>query len=226
MVRAVRLGTLAVGGCLFALTAVAPGSAQPQVPATFFGTAAIDGAPVPDGTAVRAFVGDVDCTQDGPNERGTVTEAGVSVYSILVVHETARAGCGTEGAEVTFTIDGRPANERGRWTAVPQQLNLNAGAGAPVDLPPATAAPTLDATALAATATERARFTPLPATALPTDDPNVLATPAGRDRDDGAGDSNVATAVLIAIAALAVVGGASGIWLSRRGRRRGGRGAG
>lgn len=123
-----------------------PLRAQPQIPANFYGSATIDGRPVPDGTEVLAFIGGVDCTQRGPSFRGTVTVDGVSAYSIAVLHESQRPGCGAPGKVVTFTVGGRPANETGVWAYGPQQLDLNAGSGRPLPLPTSTPTPTVRAT--------------------------------------------------------------------------------
>ena len=126
---------------------------------------------------------------------GRSRRTGVSAYSVLVVHESQRAGCGTSGAAVTFTIDGRAANEAGVWQAAAQQLDLNVGAGDPLALPSVTVSPPpagdIDSDA---TATAEARFTPLPATALPTDDPAIragTASAASRPGDDEGGSDLV-----------------------------------
>jgi len=194
-------------------------AAQPGVPATFFGSAAIEGAPVPSGTEVRAFVDGVDCTQSPAGERGTIMQDGVSAYSVLVVHESQRAGCGTSGATVTFTIDGRTANESGSWQAAAQQLDLNVGAGAPLALPSVSVSPApvgdIDRDA---TATGEARFTPLPATTLPTDDPAIRAGTANaavRPGDDEGG-SGLVLPVAIGVIVLTLLGVAGGVVISRR----------
>ena len=201
------------------LTGTHAAAAQPGVPATFFGSAAIDSAPVPSGTEVRAFVDGIDCTQSSEGGRGTITQDGVSAYSVLVVHESQRAGCGTSGAAVTFTIDGRAANEAGVWQAAAQQLDLNVGAGDPLALPSVTVSPPpagdIDSDA---TATAEARFTPLPATALPTDDPAIragTASAASRPGDDEGG-SDLVLPLAIGVIVLTSLGVAAGVVVSRR----------
>ena len=198
-------------------------AAQPSVPATFFGSASIDGEPVPESTDVRAFIGEIDCTQAAVGERGTVTQDDVSAYGVLVVHESQRPGCGTPGEVVTFTIDGQVANETGLWQATAQGLDLNAGEGTPLPLPRVTATPPVGDIDAGATATAEARFTPLPATALPTDDPSIrvgVATGAGGSDDDG-GSTSLALPLTIGLVVLAVLGTTAGVAISRR-RSRGG----
>ena len=65
-------------------------------------------------------------------------------------------------------VAGRPAAQAGAWSTSISHLDLNVGQSSPVPLPTATPVPTLNPTQVAATATETARFTPLPAAALPT----------------------------------------------------------
>lgn len=193
-------------------------AAQPSVPATFFGSAAIDGEPVPAGTEIRAFVDGVDCTQSPAGGRGTITQDGVSAYSVLVVHESQRAGCGTSGAAVTFTIDGRPANQTGVWETAAQRLDLNVGEGDPLALPSVTVTPAPAAIDRDATATADARFTPLSATTLPTDDPSIRVGTA--NAADGSGDDDGGASLVLPLAigviVLTSLGVAGGIAVSRR----------
>ena len=134
---------------LAAASALAPGAeearAQPQIPATFYGTASIDGRVPPSGTDVRAFIDGIDCTQLGPSGR-FVVEGGVGKYVVSVLHESQREGCGREGRIVTFTISGQAAAQSGTWKASPQNINLNAGSGTPAPLPTSTAVPAAAAT--------------------------------------------------------------------------------
>ncbi len=210
MVRTLALVFLTFAG--FTATA----HAQPSVPATFYGTAAIDGRAVADGTPVRAFVDGKDCTQ--PPAKGTALDQGVSVYLVSVMHESQEPGCGRAGKTITFTVAGPAAAQQTEWKEGVHQLDLNAGMGSPLPLPPATA--TVPANA-AATQTAAARFTPKPATsALPTDDPGIRPPGGGTaGDDDGAtkeSGSRVLGAVIVVLGAVAAVGAAVGAWLAHR----------
>ncbi len=119
----------------------APVSAQPQVPATVYGSVTIDGQPAPTGTEVRAFIGPVDCTQAAPGERLTFREAGATAYVVTVLHESQRPGCGRTGAVITFTIDGRPALQSAAWEPGPIRLDLSLGSPITIPLPTSTPTP-------------------------------------------------------------------------------------
>lgn len=204
-------------GAIGALVLAGVASAQPQVPATFYGTASIDGEPAPAGAEVRALIEGEDCTQ--PGGQGVVIDSGVAVYVITVMHESQREGCGADGKTVTFTIGGQQAGQAVAWRQGVEELNLNAGNGQPMPLPSVLATPGRGATAAHATATEAAKFTPR-AGAVPTDDivfgktPGVLQ-PASTETESGSGFP-VLGIVLIAVVVLAAAGGAAGIALSRR----------
>jgi hypothetical protein len=220
--------------CALALALGARAYAQPQVPATFYGSVSVDGQPVPEGTEVRGFVGGKDCTQGGRDAPRTIITGGVSAYVIAVMHESQEPGCARAGTTVTFTIAGRTANQTATWEAGPRQLDLNAGSGPPLALPTAAPTPPPDPTRSAATATAAAQFTPKPATALPTDPIRLGGTPPGRGGDPASGTAGPAPereggfpvlgALLAALAVIAVTGTAAGIALSRRGPRRPGGG--
>ena len=108
-------------------------------PATFFGTVTVDGLNVSDGTEVIALIDGNVCSQGQtePDESGTWTateanpeygiESGDSMYVVDVVSNSQLAGCGTNGAIVTFLISERPAHQRGLWKAGSNPLNLTAG---------------------------------------------------------------------------------------------------
>src|SRR5512144_3014911 len=132
----VRLFLFFIGGA-WAVAGSANAAAQPQLPSSFFGTASIDGKPPPNGTQVRGLIDGVDCTQG--DAAGTALDGGVAEYVIHVMHESQKPGCGNDTKTVTFTIGGRPAAQTAKWKVGPQELNLNAGSGAPVALPTATA---------------------------------------------------------------------------------------
>ncbi len=168
-----RYTRLASPLALFALAfsvAVGTVQAQPSVPATFYGTVVVDGEPVPDGTEVRAFIGGHDCTQDGSTYRRTAVIDGVSQYSIEVVHQSQREGCGVEGAEVQFMIGDHPAHQVASWRPGPQQLNLHAGTGEPAKLPTPAPDPTPGSAEAAATATAQAIYTPITGETPPIDE--------------------------------------------------------
>ncbi|MCA9823218.1 MAG: hypothetical protein R3C29_13785 [Dehalococcoidia bacterium] len=193
-------------------------AAQPGFPASFHGAVAVDGEPVPPGTHVRGYIDGLDCTQLGENYRTTIVEAGVAQYAIEVVHESQKAGCGDDGKIVTFTVGGVAARETAEWKPGVTLVNLNVGAGSGPTLPPPTPTATLDPTAIAATATESAHFTPIPGTP-PTDE----VTPPGSTRAPGSDPTAVPPAssdsesegsgwiflgsLLVGILILGVVGG-------------------
>ncbi len=203
-------------------------SAQPQVPATFFGSATVDGKPPDDGTEVRGFVDGQDCTQVGPGYRGTIKDAGVGAYVINVVHESQKAGCGIEGKTVTFTIGGRTAVQTATWQLGPQRVDLTVGAGTPVPLPTSTPVPTAGPTEAAATATEIAKATPLSTGPPPTDDVTLplssgaVRRPQAQASSDSGGVS-VLLVVLVVVIVLAAGGAVAGVILSRRAPDSGGR---
>jgi|GEM_PF-1156361 len=225
--------TAGLGGLLcFAPTAVA----QPQIPSAFYGSASIDGEPVPDGTEVRGYIDGKDCTQAGPSYRGTVTEGGVSAYSILVMHESQEPGCGSEGKTVTFTIGGRPAEQTATWRSGPQQLNLNAGSGEPLQLPTPTPTPTPDPDQPDSTGGQpspganEATSPALPTGMPPTDDIELPLTPRppGDDTvpprevtaqsEDSGGDDSTALWLIAGglLLLLVAAGGIGGYLLARR----------
>ena len=222
---------LAVGLALVGLACAIPAkvAAQPQVPSTFYGSVAVDGKPVPDGTEIRGFVDGLDCTQLGPTYRGTIIAGGVSAYLINVVHETQKPGCGRPGKTVTFTIGGRAAVQTATWQQGPQQVNLGAGQGEPPALPTATPTRPLAPTESAATATEQAKFTPRPAGTLPTDEVQIVTGGKGGNGVDpiarpvpGQEDSlPVIYVLLLVLGAIVLTGVAAGVALSRRHARGG-----
>ena len=186
-------------------------SAQvPQIPATFYGSATIDGKAPPEGSEVRGIINGLDCTQ--PGAAGTITAEGVGAYVINVMHESQAAGCGKNGVTVSFTIAGQPAGQTANWAQGPQPLGLNAGSGAVQPLPSNVPVPTEAAqgTAVPGGTTVDGRSpgsnanTPLP--------PGTSAD--GSDDDDGPGVAGIAVVALLVIA---VAAGAAGMAVSRRG---------
>ena len=236
------------------LSAVVPvGSvgAQPQIPATFFGSASIDGKAPPADTDVRAFVGDLDCTQPGQQARFAI-ENGVGQYVLHVMHESQKPGCGRDGVKVTFRVGGREANVTGAWKAGPNLLNLNAGSGVAAALPSATSTATRAEPTAGITRTTSA----VPSSGSPsrpaTSDgrtptiivgdgrgvagggssvevvrPLVTVAPAAEapsavPADKPASGSGIWPLLLGSFFVVAVVSGVGGAWYTRRGRRGGG----
>jgi hypothetical protein len=114
-------------------------NAQPSPPATFAGTVRLDGQWVPDGTPVLALINGKLCGESSrePGQKGTwtldkdVADLGMydgdSIYIVDVVSDSQTPGCGTEGAVVTFEVDGRLAPQQGLWKAGLNSLNLTVG---------------------------------------------------------------------------------------------------
>lgn len=212
--------------------------AQPLVPSVFYGSASINGEPVPDGTPVRGYVDGKDCTQSADKNPGTHMDGGAAAYTIEVMHESQEPGCGAEGKTVTFTVGGQPVEQTAPWQFIVQRLDLNVGEGVAPPLPTLTPTPVNTAVppeGQAATATAARAPTeslsPVPSGTPPTDPiqlpttprPPLGETPASdlpRDSttdDDGGGPS----VALLLVGALLVVGGVgagAGYWLSRRTR--------
>lgn len=140
----VWLATLLALGCL----APPRAEAQPTPPATFSGSASIDGKPAPNGTAIQASIGGRDCTQ--PGAPGTLLQGGVALYRIEVLAESQLAGCGSEGRVVSFSIAGLSANQTATWKAAVHTLDLTASTVTPQ--PGATPAPITATPATPATA--------------------------------------------------------------------------
>ena len=226
MVNTYRLALLAA--VLLALATVSAATAQPSLPATFYGSVTIDGQPAPTGTDVRGFIGENDCTQSAPGERPAVREGEATAYVIAVVHESQRPGCARAGATVTFTIDGEPAAQTAEWQAGPTRVDLSIGPGDIIPLPTATAStdgPPPTSTNLPS------EPSPIPGTP-PTDDitlpgtqtPPPSETPgedgivsaAGSDEDDSSSGSSVLPIVVAVLGIIAVAGAAGGFALSRR----------
>lgn len=193
-------------------------AAQPQLPSTVYGSASIDGRPVPDGTQVRGYIDGNDCTQPS-GLTGTVTDGGASGYVINVMHESQRAGCGKDGKTITFTVDGRPAPLSIAWKIGIQRLDLNIGQGQPIALPTLTPVPagsaTIVSTAPAAVSTAARPTGPLPTDDVQFDKPKIGpgGPPVAKSQDS---DAPVAAILLLFVALIAVAGGVAGYLLSRR----------
>lgn len=199
-------------------TPIGSALAQPQLPSTVYGSASIDGKPVPDGTQVRGYIDGNDCTQPS-GLTGTVTDGGASGYVINVMHETQRPGCGKDGKTITFTIDGRPVSQSVEWKIGIQRIDLNIGRGQPIALPTQTPVTATSSTAVpTAAGTASAR----PTGPLPTDDVQFGKTPKppGSTGPTDPEDSGapVAAILLVGLAIIAAGGGVAGYFLSRRTR--------
>jgi opacity protein-like surface antigen len=132
--KALRRGVLvaAVVALLSSLMAASVSAQPPTPPNRFFGNVTLDGAVAPAGTDVSASIGGNVC--------GQTTVQADSTYVLDVVSSGQTAGCGTEGASVSFTVGGSPAGTA-TWSSG-QFTNLDlAGAAAPPTVAPPTVAP-------------------------------------------------------------------------------------
>ena len=204
------------------LSSFGSAAAQPQLPSTVYGSASIDGKPVPDGTQVRGYIDGNDCTQPS-GLTGTVTDGAASGYVINVMHETQRPGCGKEGKTITFTVAGRAAEQSAEWKVGIQRIDLNIGQGQPIALPtltpvPAGASTVAPATSVPASGSAAAQ----PTGPVPTDDVHFGKTPKppGAQPPPATDDSGapVAAILLVGLALIAGGGGVAGYLLSRRNR--------
>ena len=211
--------TLAVLSAAALVTSHGNALAQPQLPSTIYGSASIDGRPVPDGTQVRGYIDGNDCTQ-ASGLAGAVTDGPASGYAINVMHETQRPGCGKEGKQITFTIGGRPAPQSAEWKIGIQRVDLNIGQGQPIALPTFTPVAAGAATAVPG-ASPLASAEARPTGPLPTDDVQFKTPkPPGAQPPPASDDSgtSVAAILLVGLALLAAGGGVAGYLLSRRNR--------
>jgi hypothetical protein len=130
--KALKRGVLvAAVVALISSLMVASVSAQPPTPPNrFFGN--VTGAAA--GASVTATIGGVTC--------GQTTVKSDSTYVLDVVSSGQTAGCGTEGASVSFTVNGAPAGS-GTWSSGKfTSLDL-APQAAPTAAPPTAAPPTV-----------------------------------------------------------------------------------
>jgi len=93
----------------------------------------VDGRVAQGGTRLQAFVGDAVCGETSvqlPGDKSELFRQEEGHYWLPVDSDLRRAGCGVEGSEVTFRIDGRQANETISWRAGsgdPEDLRLTVG---------------------------------------------------------------------------------------------------
>lgn len=135
---------LAATGAL-AVSAIAFAQAPPNPPSRFAGSVTINGAPAPSGASIQAKVGSANC-----GSAAVFIEAGQSRYVVDVpaTDSGANAGCGTDGATVSFTVNGVAAAQTGTWANFKlSELNLTTGGAA--------ATPTATAPGATVTATPR-----------------------------------------------------------------------
>jgi hypothetical protein len=117
-----------------------PGAATP--PTRFYGTVVMSGQPARGTAIIRALVDGIVCGTGSvivlPSPAGTTTS-----YVVDVASAFTQAGCGANGASVSFTVDGVLANERGTFeTGAFVPLNLTA---VPDTVPPVVTAVFLSA---------------------------------------------------------------------------------
>ena len=93
----------------FAMSMIGTATAQPSPPVLFTGTVTNeDGSAAATGLSVEAFVGDLDCTGlAGP----TYEKNGATRYTVVLKTNQQEDGCSDRGAEVSFRIGNRWANE-------------------------------------------------------------------------------------------------------------------
>jgi opacity protein-like surface antigen len=128
--KALRKGVLvAAVVALLSSLMVASVSAQPPTPPNrFFGNATLDEKPAPAGTNVTATIGGNIC--------GQTTVKNDSTYVLDVLSSGQTAGCGTEGASISFTVAGNAAGS-GTWTSGKfTELDLAAKTPQPTAAPP------------------------------------------------------------------------------------------
>jgi len=131
--KALRRGVLvaAVVALISSLMAASVSAQPPTPPNRFFGS--VTGAAA--GASVQATIGGVVC--------GQTTVKADSTYVLDVVSSAQTAGCGTEGAAVSFAVDGGPAGS-GTWSSGKfTQLDLAPQAVSPTVAPPTVAPPTV-----------------------------------------------------------------------------------
>jgi hypothetical protein len=223
MFRAAPLIAAVTGLFLVSFTA----SAQPGIPATYFGSVTVDGQPAPEGLEVHAFIAGVDCAQASTAGNTVIRDGSASVYRIAVVHESQREGCAREGSTVTFVLGTRTAVQTARWQAGPTHLDLSTGAATVIPLPsPAGSVPAAGAggTPDPAAAPTSAPTLSRPTGTAPAGDAQygattgaVSAASAPKEAEGGGGDSLIAALVVVLIL-VGGAGAAAGVALSRRRR--------
>lgn len=231
-----------------AMVAVGTAVAQFGPPSTFLGTVADEQGLIREGDNVEAYVGETLCSFPSGSPTDAMTfpygegDGRVLFYTVDVVSAGQRSGCGRDGSEVRVKIGDRFANETALWRAGPIRLDLTFGEIEPAVQPTATPTPTSEPqspTPTPATVpTQAAGATSSPSASA--DDPTPVATsstpsetstpggaevrPGGLDStadaanfDDG-GSFPLSGILLVALGAVALVGGAVGIIAAQRNR--------
>lgn len=118
--------------------------ASPAIPAEYYGQVTINGNPAPAGTVITAVIDNV--------ASGSITTTIVGEYGGTGAFDKRLTIAGTsDGQEVTFTINGRPADQAGTYhSGLTQQLTLSTTGSAAVT---ATTATTTTTTATTTTTT-------------------------------------------------------------------------
>ncbi|MFH1926553.1 MAG: DNRLRE domain-containing protein, partial [Chloroflexota bacterium] len=149
---------LSLAGALPAL-----GDAPPGLPSSFWGTVALDGGNVPDGTVISAWINGVQYA-----ETATFTSSGQSVYTIDVpaddLHTVGVIEGGADGDAIVFKVGGSAADQTVTWQGeTNSDLNLSA-VTVIAFTPTPTATPMPNATP---TQTPTRRITPTPSATSP-----------------------------------------------------------
>jgi len=98
---------------------------SPEQVAMFEGAAWVD-ARASSGPVV-AMIGGVECNSE-PSSAGVPPDGGGVIYGVIVVSAQVKAGCGQEGSVVTFSVEGKQAEQTAVWHAhTTQFVNLLAG---------------------------------------------------------------------------------------------------
>jgi len=181
--------TAVLGIALFGATALA--DSPPAPPARFVGSVTVNGQPAAAGSAITAVIGSTTCGTTAVFMSGA--EARYSVDS-PALDPGATPNCGTDGATVSFTVNGVKANETGVWHSY--QLN------------------TVNLTVTTATATVTPSASATPAK-------SATATPKGPTTGSGVDTSNSGTAIwlFVALGLGALAFGVGGVSYARKSNR-------
>lgn len=179
--------TAVLGIALFGATVLA--DSPPAPPARFVGSVTVNGQPATAGSAITAVIGSTTCGTTAVFMSGA--EARYTVDS-PALDPGATPNCGTDGATVSFTVNGVKANETGVWHSY--QLN------------------TVNLTVTTATATPTASATPAK---------TATATPKGPVTGSGVDTSNSGTAIwlYVALGLGALAFGVGGVSVARKSNR-------
>ena len=179
--------TAVLGIALLGGTALA--DSPPAPPARFVGSVTVNGQPAAAGSAITAVIGSTTCGTTAVFMSGA--EARYAVDS-PALDPGATPNCGTDGATVSFTVNGAKANETGVWHSY--QLNT---VNLTVTTATATATPTGSATVV------------------------KTATPKGPATGSGVDTSNGGTAIwlFVALGLGALAFGVGGVSFARKSNR-------